>query len=444
MRINRRGVVLAPLLLTLLLATIGAQSSGDPYRPQQWWLDQIGAPTAWETATGGGVVIAIVDTGVDLTHPDLVEQFTRDADGRVFGLDLIDGDDHPQDEQGHGTMVAGIAAAAVNNGVGVASVAPDARIMPIRVLDEDGSGEGDDVDEGIRWAVDNGADVINLSLEAQEIAPGAGVLQAPTDAVRYAWERGVVVVAAAGNSSNPFTDYPPNSPVVLVGATDRNDRKAEFSDSGRRDAVMAPGVDIISTWCDTQRGTQPCDERRERRYGEGDGTSFSAPQVAGAIALLRAQGLDHRQAVDRVRSTAEDLGPEGPDTETGVGRLDVAAAVGPSREPGPSPTSPSDASPSPSSGSGPAGEQTPTPAAEPTPTTRPSSPEPTGAPSPTPSPTPIADADPDVTTAPAPGTDVQGLEAVTRIDVVLLRSLAAALVVATFWLILVVRREFAS
>ncbi len=163
----------------------------------------------------------------------------------------------------------------------------------MRVLDREGRGTSSDVDEGIRWAVDNGATVINLSLESATSGDGDSLLggatvAAPVAAVDYAWQHGVVVVAAAGNSGNGFTDYPRSSPVVLVGATDRDDVRTEFSDSGRDDLLMAPGVDVVSTWC-RQAGDERC-APDTHTYGIADGTSFAAPHVAGALAVLRSAG----------------------------------------------------------------------------------------------------------------------------------------------------------
>lgn len=343
------------VFLVLLLAVVAAPRRAsadtveDPYRSQQWYLDHTGVPDAWEASRGEGVTIAVLDSGVDLSHPDLVSQFLRDADGNVVGYDFADDDPDPQDLNGHGTMVAGIAAAAAN-GRGVVGVAPEATILPVRVLDRDGSGIADDVDVGIRWAVDQGAQVINLSLEAED---PDGVLSVPVKAIRYAWERGAIVVAAVGNSGLPFTDYPEDAPLLLVGATDRLDAPADFSDSGRADLVMAPGVEIVSAWCDPLE-TGQCDPTF--RYGESDGTSFAAPQVAGVAALLRGAGFGPVEAVRRIRSSAVDLDPPGRDDSSGFGRLDAAAAVaGAVREPaaaGP------DISPEPAGSPGPA----PTPA----------------------------------------------------------------------------------
>lgn len=332
-----RPLTVAVLALLLL---VGAAAPDDPFLAEQYGLRSIRAPAAWSVSRGAGTVVAVLDSGVDLEHPDLAPRLLRDDAGRVVGRDFVDGDGRPQDLEGHGTLVAGVAAAETGNGVGIAGVAPAARLMPVRVLDGEGRGTSADVDRAIRWAVDHGADVVNLSLESAIPLPGGLVPPAPTAAVRYAWERGVVVVAAAGNSGTPFTDYPDSSPVLIVGATDQQDQRAHFSDTGTADAVMAPGVDVVSTWCRT-RDTRTCDGRTHT-YARASGTSFAAAHVTGALALLRAAGLDHRGAVQRLRTTARDLGTPGPDRVTGHGLIDVAAAlrVPTGASPDPSPTPP--------------------------------------------------------------------------------------------------------
>jgi serine protease len=243
----RRVRVVAATLALLLSVPLVAWATDDPYRSQQWALGHLGVERAWSEARGAGTVVAVVDTGVDLEHPDLRERLLRDADGEVVGLDLIDGD-RPADRHGHGTLVAGIVAATAGNGEGIAGIAPEASIMPIRALDDEGAGRSEDIGTAIRWAVDHGADVVNLSLESVE-GSGTSRPAVPTDAVRYAWERGVVVVAATGNGGRAESDHPEDSPVVLVGASDPQDRRAVFADHGRSDALLAPGVDIVSTWC---------------------------------------------------------------------------------------------------------------------------------------------------------------------------------------------------
>ncbi len=321
-------------VLALLFTSMAPPRPSDPFFDQQWGLHRIRAPEAWAVSKGEGVLVAVVDSGVDLTHPDLAGSLARRPDGSVLGYDFVEGDDRPSDEHGHGTMVAGIIAAQTGNSSGVASVAPRARIMPVRVLDSHGLGTQSSVEEGIRWAVDHGAHVINLSLEIarevetgsqREVATGSRstrLTSSPDRLVRYAWRRGVVVVAAAGNDSADFTDYPSHSPVVLVGATNERDQRADFSDSGRSDALMAPGVNVVSTWC------SPCGSNAKHRIGQSEGTSYAAAHATGAVALLRAAGFGPAAAVTRLRQNARDIGAPGPDSRTGQGRVDVAAALG--------------------------------------------------------------------------------------------------------------------
>jgi hypothetical protein len=374
------------LVLLLLLAPTAAWAAGDPYRDQQWALDTIGVERAWEVSRGAGAVVAVIDTGVDVRHPDLRDRILRDSDGEVVGIDLVDGGT-PHDRHGHGTLVAGVIAAAEGNGEGIAGVAPSASIMPIRVLDDAGGGQGSNVDAGIRWAVDNGADVINLSLESVKDADGASVGPgAPTEAVRYAWQHGVVVVAASGNNGSSVSDYPDDSPVLVVGATDQQDRPTHFSDHGRADAVLAPGVGIVSTWC-RGKGDRRCSEGTHS-YGVAEGTSFAAPHVAGLAALLAADGLSARQIVKRIRATAVDVG----DRAHGYGRVDAAAALHTSEEvTPPQPAQPRDGSLVAASDG--RAQRTSQPPSEPQP-----APEPAPAPEPTPvepAPEPAPEPDPD-------------------------------------------------
>jgi subtilisin family serine protease len=417
------GVAVA-LVLHLLLAPATGMASP---RSEQWGLERIRAPEAWATTRGAGIVVAVVDSGVQLDHPDLAPRLLRDATGAVVGLDLVDGG-APEDRNGHGTLVAGIVAAAADAGIdgpGVAGVAPDARILPVRALDDRGRGRVADIDRGIRWAVDQGAHVVNLSLELATPLPGDLAGSGLDDAVRYAWERGAVVVAAAGNSGSPFTDFRSSTPVLLVGATDRDDGRAPFSDGSRRDMVMAPGVDVITTAC-----TAPCGPGSSR-YGRATGTSFAAPHVAGAVALLRAAGYDAAGAVARLRATAEPV-RRGLLVGTGHGRIDVAAALAgrpapaPSeRETAPTPTPPPPApatppSPSPSAPPAPAPATPPPPSPAPPPAAppAPAAPATTGTPTPAeavPDPGPRRPPSPDPPTD-VPATDEAGHDLTARAD----------------------------
>ena len=263
-------------------------------------------PVAWEVTKGStNLDIAILDTGVDLDHPDLDDRI-------VAGRDIVNNDAVSQDEDGHGTMVAGIAAAETNNGIGVAGAAWNARIMPVKVLDASG-GFDSDIASGIVWAVDHGAEVINLSLGG----PDPSTLL--SDAVAYATAHNVIVVAAAGNEGTSEPSYPAAIPdVVAVGATDLNGDLVSFSNHGPWIDLAAPGTDIVSTAL-AQRG-----------YAIGDGTSFSSPIVAGVALLVRAKNPSWTpaQIAARLTSSASDRGPDGIDDSYGHGLLDAYAAVG--------------------------------------------------------------------------------------------------------------------
>lgn len=435
------------VLMALTMAG-AATAAPDPYRPQQWNLERVGASSAWATSQGQDQVVAILDSGVDLGHPDLADRFVRRDDGTVLGRDVVDDDDVPEDPLGHGTMVAGVAVATADNDIGVAGVAPDARLLPVRVLDAEGRGTSRDVDRGIRWAVDNGATVINLSLESATSGDGDSLLggvtvAAPAEAVQYAWDNGVVVVAAAGNSGNGFTDYPSSSPVVLVGATDRDDERTDFSDSGRDDLLMAPGVDIVSTWC-RGPGDDRCPEDTHT-YGIADGTSFAAPHVAGAIAILRASGLDHEAAVQRLRETARDLDAPGRDEATGYGLIDLVTALQEPSEPSPSPTTPpststpTDSTTAATTTPGPTTPEQPS-ATSPPPTTPAAPPPETGSVSPSPPPAPAESVSPapevtvpDVDASPVAVEELEELQRGPWIAVALVLLLGTAFAVGNSW-----------
>ena len=272
----------------------------------QYGLINIRAPQAWDLNTGSpAVTIAIVDTGVDLGHPDLAAKI-------VGGYDFVNNDNTPQDDNGHGTHVAGIAAAVSNNGAGVAGASWGARIMPIKALNAAGSGTFADVAAGITWATDNGAQVINLSLGG---ASPSAVLQ---DAVNYAFSKGVTLVAAAGNTGSNFVLYPARYPhVMAVAATDGANTRAGFSNVGPEIALSAPGVSIYST---TPGGG----------YGYLSGTSMSAPFVSGLAAILR--GIPGSSGSPEVitwemETTALDLGQAGFDDIYGYGLIQMDRAI---------------------------------------------------------------------------------------------------------------------
>lgn len=256
--------------------------SSDQYGPQK-----MQAPAAWDVTKGSSSVIAaVIDTGVQTDHPDLTGK-------TVGGYDFVDNDNNAYDEQGHGTHVAGTIAATTNNGIGVAGVAPEVKVMPVRVLDRNGSGTNDWVANGITYAADNGAKVINMSLG------GPSGSQALQDAVNYAWNKGVVVIAAAGNSNTSSPSYPAYYPnCIAVAATDSNDARASFSNYGNWVDVAAPGVAIMST---TLGGG----------YAKYSGTSMASPHAAGVAALVASQGKTHTEVRSILENTADKIAGTG-------------------------------------------------------------------------------------------------------------------------------------
>ncbi len=299
-----------PIVGLLCLSLAPAAWARDPLREQQWGLDAVNARPAWAVSTGGGIKVAVIDSGVDGTHEDLT--------GRVVpGPDFIDGDQMPMDENGHGTHVAGIIAANAGNGLGVEGAAPGARVLAIRVLDADSAGTTDDTASAIDAAVAARAQVINLSLSAGPNAPTEQVVGSPLyDAIERAVKAGAVVVAAAGNDSLPVCAQPVvQGRILCVGAVGQDLQRANFSNFGVRVDLVAPGDQILSTL-------------RRGGYGSMSGTSQATPFVASAAALLRAHGLDARATIERIVGTARDLGAPGTDTVFGAGLLDMQAAVG--------------------------------------------------------------------------------------------------------------------
>ncbi|MET0418802.1 MAG: S8 family peptidase [Actinoplanes sp.] len=279
----------------------------DPLRSAQWDLDRIRTESAWQRSTGAGVTVAVVDSGVEASHPDLAGRVLPGADF-ITGLEGVSIDPH-----GHGTHVAGTIAALAGNGAGIAGMAPDARILPVRVLGDNGSGYMSDVANGIVYATDRGADVINLSVGA------TSQVGAVSNAVAYARGHGVVVVAAAGNTrgAGSPTSYPAaDEGVIAVSATDSADKVASYSTRGNYVDVSAPGSDIVSTY-------------RGASYGRMSGTSMAAPHVSALAALLK--GYDRTLTPDAVEQAivtgAVDLGVPGRDADFGAGRIDAAATL---------------------------------------------------------------------------------------------------------------------
>lgn len=282
---------------------VGVDRANDRYRRRQWGMSLLAVEEAWRLSTGRGVVVAVVDSGVDGDHPDLAAAMTQGANTR---RDHGDRSPATRDGNGHGTHIAGIIAARSRNRVGVVGVAPRARIMPVKVLGADGSGWTSDVVEGIVWAVDHGADVVNLSL-------GAPAAEWMAPAIRYAVARGVTVVAAAGNDASRQPLYPAAFPgVIAVSALDPSGRAAAYSNRGATVDLAAPGTNIVST---VPGG-----------YGLMSGTSMAAPHVAGVAALVQSLDPGADPATILLR-TAADLGLPGRDNRYGHGRVAPSAAL---------------------------------------------------------------------------------------------------------------------
>ncbi len=237
----------------------------DPDYDRQWALPHIQAETAWDQMGElSAITVAVIDTGVCMSHEDMVERVLDN------GYDFVDNDDDPEDEMGHGCSVAGIIAANIDNGIGIAGFAPNSSILPVRVLGKNGSGSMADVAAGIVYAADNGADIINLSLGSMV---GAQVTE---DAVNHAVGKGVTVIASAGNSGGALPGFPARyENVVAVGAIDPNGSRSSFSNKGGD--IWAPGRDVHTIFLDNG-------------YKALNGTSFSAPYVSAMAAVLEGMG----------------------------------------------------------------------------------------------------------------------------------------------------------
>lgn len=296
---------------------------GDPLAPQQWALKTVGASRAWQVSRGHpDIIVAVIDTGVDLGHPDLRTRLI----GGTNTLSEVDspgaeGPVGPGDDNGHGTHVAGIIAAEGDNGQGVVGLAPGCRIMPVKVLSGDTTGRDADVAAGIIWAVQHGARILNLSLG------GAGGSRLLADAITFAHAQGALVVSAMGNDGmDPALGDEPNYPAALpesvaVAATGPTDEVAAFSNRGSWVSVAAPGEGILST-----TPTYPVYDPVSPDYDYLDGTSMATPYVAAAAALVLSTRpeLSPTAVRSKLEQTARDLGPVGLDRLSGHGRLDVA------------------------------------------------------------------------------------------------------------------------
>lgn len=277
----------------------------DPSYPSQWHLPKIRSAEAWDLGTGQRRdILAVVDTGVAYEHGDLKGKLLQ-------GYNFVAGNNNAADDNGHGTLVAGAAAALSNNSVGVAGVAWQCQILPVKVLDASGSGSHSAIANGIIYAADQGARVINLSLGS---SVGSRTLER---AVNYAWGKNAVLVAAAGNNGTNALVYPAAYPNVLgVSALDSNDALPSWSSFGSHVMLAAPGVNILTTHVGGG-------------YGYASGTSLATPLVSGVAALVvgARPELTNSEVRQVLQGTATDLGTAGYDQSFGYGRVDAYAAV---------------------------------------------------------------------------------------------------------------------
>lgn len=333
----------------------------DPSFSQQWGLSKIQAPQAWDIATGNPLVkIAIVDTGIDKDHPDLSSK----VDTWVNFTNTKSSDDL----YGHGTHVAGIAAAITNNSIGIAGVDFNSRLMSVKVLNDSGNGYLSWIANGIMWASDNGAKVINLSLG------GNSSSQTLEEAINYAWNKGALLACAAGNNGNSSASYPAYyQNCIAVAGTDQNDQKTSWSSYGNWVDVAAPGLNIYSTLPNHRAKMSST-----RNYGKASGTSMATPFVSGLAGLIFGQNINmsNSRAREIIQQTAE------------KGRINAFLAVSEISNQGlPTPT------PTPTPTEVIVPTETPTPTSTPTsnptsPPTQTPTPKPTAGLSPTPTPLP--------------------------------------------------------
>ncbi|MGW1533246.1 type VII secretion-associated serine protease mycosin [Streptomyces aureus] len=321
--LSRRSGALATLLAASLALVPSTAAHADGIRAQQWGLDAMHTQEAWRTTKGKGITVAVLDTGVDALHPDLKGNVLGDKDLVGFGASRGD-----RTWARHGTAMAGIIAGhghGPGDADGVMGIAPEAKILPVRVILEDKdparskarNTRGNALADGIRWATDHGADVINLSLG--DDSRSAHPEPAEDEAVQYALKKGVAVVASAGNGGEKgdHISYPAAYPgVIAAAAVDRYGTHASFSTRRWYATVSAPGVDVVIA--------DPDD-----RYYEGWGTSAASAFVSGAVALVKAAhpGLSPAQIKKLLEDTARNVPAGGRDDSRGYGFVDPAAAI---------------------------------------------------------------------------------------------------------------------
>lgn len=385
------GIVGSPAHVPALL------DPNDQYFGFQWHMPKIQMPAAWDSSTGENVIVAVIDTGVDFNAPDLAN--TR----RLPGFDFVNNDTDPTDDQGHGTHVTGTVAQSTNNNIGVTGVAFNAQILPVKVLGSSGDGSYENIIKGITYAVDQGADVINMSLAGRQGS------QALLEAVKLAHNRGVVVVAAAGNSNGPV-EYPAayDDFVIAVGATRFDNTRTDYSNFGPQIDIVAPGGDIGVD----QNGDTYADGVLQQTFKSPgsftylffEGTSMASPHVAGVAALLLSKKPDASPAEIEAIMAQTAIQGLGPVEEYGAGLVQAASALGAVLPPTPPTDTPTPVPPEPATDT-----PTPIPPEPATDTPTPIPPEPaTNTPTPQPpdqpthTPTPVPPEPPTDTPTPQP------------------------------------------
>lgn len=325
-----------PVYVTSLPGTVAAVPVSDPLNLQQYALDRMRVRDAWALSSGGSSIVAVLDTGIQFDHPDLQgivaynagelgsgkESNGRDDDGNGKvddwrGWNFVADTNDPTEDNVHGTWVSGIIGATHDNGIGIAGISWRDKVLPVKIMDANGTGDTADLAAGIDYAVKRGAKVINMSIA------GFPYTQLVQDAIDRAWASGAVLVAAAGNNRSSSPTFPADfAHVIGVTATQADDELTNWSNYGSWVEVAAPGAAVTTTNCNRCNGWGD--------YTAISGTSFASPNVAGVVALMRARFPTYspQAIVDRLEATVDDLGYRGRDDRYGFGRVNALRALG--------------------------------------------------------------------------------------------------------------------